>query len=131
MLKAIVKNIQIQEIIHLVEFDLNGSTLKMISLELNEKIKIGTKVSLCIKSTHITIAKDLQGKLSCSNKIKAKVKTMKKGKLLSSVILEINEDLLEAIITTDALEQMSLNKSDEVIALIKASEISIKDIIDD
>lgn len=131
MLKAIVKNIQTQEIIHLVEFDLNGSTLKMISLELNEKIKIGTKVSLCIKSTHITIAKDLQGELSCSNKIKAKVKTIKKGKLLSSVILEINEDLLEAIITSDSSKQMNLKNDDEVIVLIKASEISIKDIIDD
>lgn len=129
MFKAIVKNIQTEEIIHLVEFDFNGSTLKMLSLELNDNIKIGTKVVLSIKSTHITLAKKFSGELSCSNQIKAKIEDIKNGKILSSILLNLNGDILEAIITSSATFDMNLKKDDDVIVLIKASEISIKEVL--
>lgn len=129
MLKAIVKSIQTEEIIHLVEFTFHQTTLKMLSLELNDNIKIGTKVALSIKSTHITLAKKFSGELSCSNQIKAKIDDIKNGKILSSIILNIDGDILEAIITSSAAFDMNLKKDDDVIVLIKASEISIKEVL--
>ncbi|MGA1939258.1 TOBE domain-containing protein [Arcobacter sp. YIC-310] len=130
MIKATIKNIQSQKSIHIVEFDFNGVTLKMMSLELSNKIKIGTKVSLSIKSTQITIAKNITGMLSCSNKIRAKINHVDNGELLSCILLDINGVLLESIITASASKQMVLQKDDEVHVFIKASEISILEILD-
>ncbi|MGP2655648.1 TOBE domain-containing protein [Malaciobacter sp. WC5094] len=130
MIKATIKNIQSQKSIHIVEFDFNGVTLKMMSLELSNRIKIGTKVSLSIKSTQITIAKNITGMLSCSNKIRAKINHVDNGDLLSCILLDINGVLLESIITASASKQMVLQKDDEVHVFIKASEISILEILD-
>lgn len=130
MIKATIKNIQSQKSIHIVEFDFNGVTLKMMSLELSNRIKIGTKVSLSIKSTQITIAKNITGMLSCSNKIHAKINHVDNGDLLSCILLDINGVLLESIITASASKQMVLQKDDEVHVFIKASEISILEILD-
>ena len=129
MLKAVVKSIQKEEIIHLVEFNFHGNTLKMLSLELDDSIKVGTKVALCIKSTHITLAKSFSGELSCSNQIKANIESVENGKLLSSVRLNLSGDIQEAIITSSASLKMDLKKDDEVIVLMKASEISIKEVL--
>jgi hydroxymethylglutaryl-CoA reductase len=42
-----------------------------------------------------------------------------------------NDFILESIITTEALEKMKLQKNDELLALIKANELSIQEVLND
>ena len=97
----------------------------MMSLDLSDDIKIGTKVKLITKPTYIAIAKEFSGILSYSNQLKAKIKELENGKLLSSVKLQIEEFVLESIITFESSQIMDLKVGDEVTAFIKASELSI------
>lgn len=127
-LKAQVTQIDSMDNLTIVKFDYEGTTLSMMSLGLKD-VKVGSQVILSINASHIAIGKDLKGDISLSNRFDCVIKTLDKGKLLSSLKLSINEDCLSSIITTSSVNRLNLNVGDEVQALVKASEISIKEVI--
>lgn len=128
---ATVKSIENLEQLNIVEFEFNAHVLKMMSLDLNSNISIGKKVLLSVKPTNIALAKDLAGEISFSNQIVATIQTLTHGKLLSSVGLIIDNIVFESIITLSSAKRMNLRINDEVIMLIKASDLFILDVFDD
>lgn len=127
---AKVSQIQKEQNLHIVKFDFEGTALKMMSLDLNDKIKIGTKVALNIKPTHMALARDFSGEVSYSNKIQAKVIKVDNGKLLSSIELQVHDVVLESVITSDSSKRMNIKMDDELTILVKASELSISKVLD-
>jgi len=97
---AKIENIQSVKNLNIVTFICNGTRLEMMSLELNEKIKIGTQVLLSVKPTAVAIGKNFSGELSYSNQIKCKISSLEVGKLLCSLQMDFNGFTLESIITT-------------------------------
>ena len=130
-LVATIKKINSVDNLNIVEFDFNGLTLKMMSLDLNDDVKIGKKVELSVKPTNISIAKNLIGEISLSNQIVATIQSLENGQLLTSVILKINDTLLESIITVDSSKRMNLQIGGNVTILIKASDLSISEVLND
>ena len=130
-LVATIKKINSVDNLNIVEFDFNGLTLKMMSLDLNDDVKIGKKVELSVKPSNISIAKNLIGEISLSNQIVATIQSLENGQLLTSVILKINDTILESIITIDSSKRMNLQIGEVVTILIKASNLSIEEVIND
>lgn len=130
-IKAKVTQIDKIDSLHIVSFDFDGILLKMMSLELSEKIQIDTSVILAVKPTHVTFAKNFQGYISITNQFRARIKKINNGKLLSSAIFETKNTLIESVFTTTSLRQMNLQLHDEFTIMIKASDISIKEICND
>ena len=128
---ARVKNIKSIDNLNIVEFDFHGLTLKMMSLDLNADVQVGKKVKLSVKPTNISIAKNLIGEISLSNQIVATIQSLENGQLLTSVILKINDTLLESIITVDSSKRMNLQIGEVVTILIKASNLSIGEVLND
>ncbi|MCF6331251.1 MAG: TOBE domain-containing protein [Sulfurimonas sp.] len=128
-LKAKIVNIQNIDNLHIVKFDFYGEHLSMMSLELNDNIQIGVNVLLKTKATSIAIAKKFSGELSYSNKLNSKILSIQNGKLLTTIKLQTIGAILESIITKDSSLRMNLEVGDDVVALIKANEISIVEII--
>ncbi len=124
-LEAVITQIDTIENLNIVTFDFCGTHLQMMSLDLSEDMQVGKKVLLSIKPTSVAIGKNISGELSYSNQINAIIKSIEKGKLLSSIKLSVYETFLESIITTQSARDMNLNTGDEVIALINASDLSI------
>ncbi|MFW2568005.1 TOBE domain-containing protein [Aliarcobacter butzleri] len=133
MSKLIAKVSKINSLdnLNIVEFDFFGKTLKMMSLGLNSDIQIGTKVNLCVKPTNVAIAKNLSGEISLSNQLFATIENIENGELLSSILLKIEDCYLESIITKDSSSKMNLKKNDNVLVLIKASNLSIEEVLND
>lgn len=129
--KAKIIDIQSNDCLNIVSFDFQGCILKMMSLELNPDITIGTNVILSVKPTNIALAKDFHGLISYSNQIKSSVVSIKKGKLLSSLNLKAFDTLFESIVTTSSLQRMHISTDDTLIAFIKASDLFIQEICDD
>ena len=130
-LVATIKKINSVDNLNIVEFDFSGLTLKMMSLDLNDDVKIGKKVELSVKPSNISIAKNLTGEISLSNKIVATIQSLENGQLLTSVILKINDTILESIITVDSSKRMNLQIGEVVTILIKASNLSIGEVLND
>ena len=86
---------------------------------------------LSVKPSNISIAKNLIGEISLSNQIVATIQSLENGQLLTSVILKINDTILESIITVDSSKRMNLQIGEVVTILIKASNLSIEEVIND
>ncbi len=130
-IEVTIKDIQSVDNLNIVKFDLLEDELTMMSLELSNKIIVGKKVKLVVKPTYITIGKKFIGELSISNQLKAKIINIENGKLLSSIILKLHDTILESIITVASSISMDLQIDDEVIVMIKASDLSILEVIND
>ncbi len=134
---ATVKNIESVDNLNIVTFISNDETLKMMSLDLNDTIQVGKRVVLVCKPTSVALAKPTMDKqafsemLSYANQIKVKISSMDIGLLLSSITLQFGDFSLESIITSASVERMKLNENDELLALIKANELSIQEVLDD
>lgn len=128
---ARVKNIKSIDNLNIVEFDFNDTILKMMSLELNKDIVVGTKVELSAKPTNVIISKKPIENISLSNQTLAKIVDINDGELLSSITLNTNDCYLESIITKDSFLRLNLQKNDYVNILIKASDLSILRVLHD
>ena len=127
---ATVSKIVNQDSLHIVEFESHKQTLCMMSLDLNEAVKVGVKVKLVVKPTHIVIAKEFSGEISFANRLDASVSSIDAGALLCSVKLNFFDTILESIVTLKSAQEMNLQVGDRVTAFIQASELSIGEIID-
>ena len=130
-LVATIKKINSVDNLNIVEFDFDGITLKMMSLDLDKEIQINKKVKLSVKSSNVIIAKNLLGEISLSNQLVATIQSIENGELLSSVILKVNETIFESLITVDSSKRMNLQVGEEVQILIKASNLSIQEVLND
>lgn len=128
-LVANVTKIANLENLNLVNFDFNGETLSMMSLELDEKIKVGSKVNLRVKASHLIVAKDFQGQISLSNILKGTIKNLDIGKILTSIKIDIKGTKLSSIITSTSAKNMNLKAGDRIQILIKASDLYINELI--
>jgi len=126
---AEVQEIQSVQNLNIISFTCNNAVLKMMSLELNDTITKGSQVMLTCKPTAIAIGKNIQGQLSYANQLHVKIRSLETGELLSALQLEFGEFVLESIITTDSQKRMQLQAGDEVIAFIKSSDLSIKEVL--
>jgi len=122
---ASVKNIQNVQNLNIVTFKVENEFLKMMSLELQEDLKLDSKVSLTFKSTSLAIAKNISGELSYSNQLLCEIISIEAGELLSVIKLRFKEFNLESIITRDSQKRMQLKRGDRVLALLKSSDLSI------
>lgn len=127
-LEAKVISIQSVEDLNIVKFEFENHILSMMSLGLKDT-KINSRVILSANPSHIAIAKDFSGLLSYSNQIKTKITNIEMGELLCSIELEIGKHKLNSLITASSAQRLNLKINDEVLALIKASELSIKDVL--
>lgn len=130
-LVATIKKINSVDNLNIVEFDFDGITLKMMSLDLDKEIQINKKVKLSVKPSNVIIAKNLFGEISLSNQLVATIQSIENGELLSSVILKVNETTFESLITVDSSKRMNLQVGEEVQILIKASNLSIQEVLND
>ena len=117
------------ENLNIVTFSFYETSLKMMSLELPSLAKIGAEVLLQLKPTSVMLTKEIVGILSDSNKVKATVVNVEDGMLLSSVILDLNGETLESLITKEASQEMGLHAGDEVTAIFSASDLSIVEVL--
>lgn len=117
--------------LNILKFECMGTTLSMMSLELDARIKVGTSVKLSSKPIHVAIAKEFSGSVSYSNQLPVEVISVDNGELLASIKLNFQGILFESIITRESSDRMSLHVDNKVTALIKANDLSIVDVLDD
>ncbi len=131
IINARITEIHSVDSLNIVSFDFLGTTLKMMSLDLNAEMQVGREVRLNVKPFHITIVKDFYGDISYSNRLDAVVKSCENGELLSSVKLLVNSAIFESIITKELALEMKLKAGDNVLVMIKANDLSIQEVLND
>jgi len=128
MIKAAITKIESVDSINLVRFTTEKESLMMMSLELNSSLAVGSDVIVGFKATAVSLAREKNGMLSISNQIPVRIVSINNGALLSSVKLSFADTVIESIVTKESVIRMGLKLQDEVIALVKASDLSITEV---
>lgn len=63
-------------------------------------------------------------KISGRNQLPGEIIELKKGDVVSEVVMQAGEYQITGVITTTSVETMNLKIGDKVVALIKATEVS-------
>lgn len=86
-------------------------------------LSVGDTISALIKGTDIMIAKAFSGMLSARNRARGMVRQIIQGDVLSKIYVESQGDMLHAIITNASLEEMGIKAGDEIMAIVKSTEL--------
>jgi len=128
-IEARVTSVERHDNITIVSFDAGGQPMRMMALGLTIPVEAGTRVILGAKASHVSLSKYLLGDVSISNRLSAEIDSVEMGALLCSVMLRVGPALIESIITRESAAKMDLLPGDSVTALIKASDLSIVEIV--
>lgn len=129
-LNAVVTHIEGEQNLHIISFDYEGVSLKMMGLDLPKGLHVNAHVTLGIKPSHVAIAKNLSGELSYANQLPATIASIENGKLLSNILLHVKGNEVQSFITLGSSTRMNLQMGDEVTLLIKASELFVLEVLD-
>ncbi|MFJ8159468.1 molybdopterin-binding protein [Streptomyces sp. NPDC096136] len=85
----------------------------------------GTAVKALVKATEVSLATAAVQGVSIRNQIPGTVVDVAAGPAMASVKVDVNGGGLTAAITADAVQDLGLAAGSSVVALIKATEISL------
>ena len=125
MIKAKISAIEQTGGVSVFEFNAANLSLKMLSLENLQNLKIGDEVRLNFKSSDVFVATSPLLNCSVSNEIKVRISDIQKGEITSSLHLNAGEFEFESIITTASLKRLNLSLGDQIYAYVKATSLYI------
>jgi molybdate transport system regulatory protein len=83
-------------------------------------------VTTFFKASHVLVATGGMPNISARNKLPGKVETVIQGAVNAELLIRLEGgDLLTAIITNEALNELEIREGGDVIAVIKASDVMI------
>ena len=125
MIKAKISAIDENDGVSVFEFNAANLSLKMLSLENLQNLKIGDEVRLNFKSSDVFVATSPLLNCSVSNEIKAQISSIQNAPITSSLHLNAGEFEFESIITTASLKRLNLALGDQIYAYVKATSLYI------
>ncbi|TXE88571.1 hypothetical protein FPD38_03065 [Campylobacter volucris] len=126
MIEAKISFINSHEGINLIEFTNEIQKFYMLSLELDENIKIHQKVNLSFKSTECLIHKERLN-TSFINEFYVKIEAIFQGKIITIVRVKNEFCIFEAQISTKAFNNLNLTTNECIYVYINPSSLFIKE----
>ena len=86
-------------------------------------------VHILFKETEVALAKNLQGQISLRNRIPGQIFAIEDGQILTRIILTIHglaDVRISSVITTRSAKSLQLRVGDDVEALVKSNEMTIR-----
>ena len=125
MIKAKISAIEQNDGVSVFEFSAENLSLKMLSLENLQNLKIGDEIWLNFKSSDVFVATSPLLNCSVSNEIKAQISDIEQGQITSSLHLNAGKFEFESIISTSSLKRLNLALGDQIYAYVKATSLYI------
>ena len=125
MIKAKISAIEQTGGVSVFEFSAENLSLKMLSLENLQNLKIGDEVRLGFKSSDVFVATSPLLNCSVSNEIKAQISDIQRGQITSSLHLNAGKFEFESIISAASLKRLNLVLGDQIYAYVKATSLYI------
>jgi len=126
-IRVTIKSIEESEGITKIVSNFASSHLTAITLELWQNIKIDEEAFFVFKETEVGIAKEFKGQVSFPNVLDGKIVDLDIGKILSKVVMKVENIKISSIITTSSAKILNLEINDYVKLFIKATEVSIEE----
>jgi molybdate transport system regulatory protein len=117
--------------IDVVCYDMHVSAFVLDASKRYDETYIGKEVAVLFKESEVAIAKNLQGEISLQNRFTCTIEAVEKGALLAQLRLRFHDVYIDSIITSASAQRMHLEVGDGVSALVKSTEITLKEEVGD
>jgi molybdopterin-binding protein len=129
-LRGTVSNVNLGSVMAEVEIEVGGqdfvAAVTKHSVE-RLSLKQGDSVTVLVKATEVMLAKgsSTYDELTTRNQIPGKVTAVETGSVMAEVQIAIEGGELVAAVTKHSVERLGLSKGDDVVALVKATEVML------
>lgn len=117
----------------LVDVDVGGHVLSALVLDTPESaphLVAGAETAALFKETEVMLARPGLGPLSVRNRLACRVLGRDPGRLVTHFRLDARlasgGAVVHALVTTRAVEELGLRDGEEVLALVKSTEVSLE-----
>jgi molybdopterin-binding protein len=129
-LRGTVTSVQRGTVMAEVVVDVNGEELvAAITRHSTERLALaeGDTVTVLVKATEVMVAKGSErlGNLSTRNQIGGRVTGVERGSVMAEVTIDAGGTELVAAVTANSVARLSLAAGDDVLVLIKATEVML------
>lgn len=129
-LRGTVENVRTGSVMAEVEIDVRGEQfVAAVTKHSVERLRLakGDEVTVLVKATEVMLAKGsgTYDELTTRNQIKGKVASIETGSVMAEVRIEVAGGELVAAVTRHSVERLGLAEGDEVVALVKATEVML------
>lgn len=108
-----------------VHEDISLKTIIVETPDTASYLQIGHPITVLFKETEVVIGKGDLFSISLQNRIEGTIDLIDIGKLISQVHLTTKVGKISSVVSSHAVQQLSLQKGDTVTALIKLNEIML------
>ncbi|HEB7535256.1 TPA: molybdenum-pterin-binding protein [Campylobacter coli] len=111
----------------IVKISIKEHIFKVLMLDLHslQDLKIGTKIQVLFKEHELGFALP-HSILSVENSFLAKIKSIKKGKMLYHIFFDFESDEISSIITKEKALELKLEEGQEWLCFVKENDIILK-----
>ncbi|EAK0806771.1 molybdenum-pterin-binding protein [Campylobacter coli] len=111
----------------IVKISIKERIFKVLMLDLHslQDLKIGTKIQVLFKEHELGFALP-HSILSVENSFLAKIKSIKKGKILYHIFFDFESDEISSIITKEKALELKLEEGQEWLCFVKENDIILK-----
>jgi molybdate transport system regulatory protein len=86
----------------------------------------GQPVTMLVKATDVALATGAVGDLSIRNQLPGRITSLTGGAAMTTLKVAVDGGgALTAVVTNDAVNDLDLSEGDEVLALVKSTEVSV------
>lgn len=125
---GIITRITQSDAIMLVDMEVGEHPMSALLIESpfsSSWLKEGNTVAIVFKETEVSLMKGFTGTISLRNQLPCIVTGVSKGAILGCVNMLFQEYSITAAITSRSIDSLNIRVGDEIMALIKANEVSI------
>ncbi len=111
----------------IVKISIKEQIFKVLMLDLHslQDLKIGTKIQVLFKEHELGFALP-HSILSVENSFLARIKSIKKGKILYHIFFDFESDEISSIITKEKALELKLEEGQEWLCFVKENDIILK-----
>lgn len=111
----------------IVKISIKEQIFKVLMLDLHslQDLKIGTKIQVLFKEHELGFALH-HSILSVENSFLARIKSIKKGKILYHIFFDFKGDEISSIITKEKALELKLEEGQEWLCFVKENDIILK-----
>lgn len=111
----------------IVKISIKKQIFKVLMLDLHslQDLKIGTKIQVLFKEHELGFALP-HSILSVENSFLARIKSIKKGKILYHIFFDFKGDEISSIITKEKALELKLEEEQEWLCFVKENDIILK-----
>src|SRR5262249_44557602 len=126
-IKGRVKGVREGEVMSEVTVDADGTEfVAAITRHSVERLGLaeGDTVTVLVKATEVMLAKGSEtiDRLTTRNQIPGKISEITTGPAMAEVTVDVHDDEIVAVVTRHSVERLGLERGDDVVALVKATE---------